>query len=171
MRKALRTASASLVAIVLLQLAFLPMAQAATVPGREVVKAEPGPFVVLWTAHDPSGLAVAMRMGRDRKTATAWGDGYGNFGLVHVKKSHVGVGADWLSDGAMMSEVRRVIEKPSGTFPHTYNSDYTYYIRCDDYGVPAFRWRVTTVVVVDTRVLGDHLPLGVKTAYQFREGL
>ena len=49
-------------------------------------RAQPVPFNVLWTAQGPSGLSIPLRFGRDRKTPTAWGDDYGNFGLVHIRK-------------------------------------------------------------------------------------
>ncbi len=107
-----------------------------------------------------------MRLGRDRKKPLLWGDGYGNFGLTHIQKGHIGPSADWSSERGMAGQVRRAVETPNGTFPDLYTPFFMHYVRCDEYVVLGIHVRVTVEVVVDTRVLPDGLPLGVKTGWQ-----
>ena len=154
-----------LTVVLLIEPGLAQVVSATPVRGETASRPHSTPFSVAWIAVDPRGQAVSMRLGRDRKTATAWGDGYDNFGLVHIRKGHVGVQRDWPSDAAMASQVRRTIENPSGIFPHAYNQSYTYYVRCDDVHFLGLHLPFTTIVVVDTRVLSDHLMVGVKTAY------
>jgi hypothetical protein len=135
-----------------------------------VVEAVPsvtgGPFTVLWTQKNSAGWAIPMRLGRDRSKPALWGDGYDNFGLVHIHKGHVGHGKDWASDVVMVAQVRRALEKPSGIFPDQYTPYFSHYVLCDEYGALGLRVRVTVEVVIDTRVLPDRLPVGIKTAWQ-----
>jgi hypothetical protein len=66
----------------------------------------------------------------------------------------------------MVAQVRRALEKPNGIFPDQYTPYFSHYVLCDEYGVLGLRVRVTVEVVVDTRVLPDRLPVGIKTAWQ-----
>jgi hypothetical protein len=147
-------------------MALVPSVGAAPLPSRRVAVAKPGPFTVLWTQNNPTGWAIPMRLGRDRSKPSLWGDGYDNFGLAHVRKGHVGDGKNWHSDALMVAQVRRAVEKPNGIFPDQYTPYFTHYVRCDEYAALGLRVRVTVEVVVDTRVLPDRLPLGIKTAWQ-----
>jgi len=139
-------------------------------PATPMVEAVPsviaGPFTVVWTQKNPAGPAIPMRLGRDRSKPALWGDGYDNFGLVHIHKGHVGHGKDWSSDLVMVAQVRRALEKPNGIFPDQYTPYFSHYVLCDEYGVLGLRVRVTVEVVVDTQVLPDRLPVGIKTAWQ-----
>lgn len=126
----------------------------------------PSPFGVLWIQNSPSGQAIPMRLGRDRRKPLLWGDGFGNFGFVHIQKGHIGPSADWPSERVMATQVRRAIETPSGIFPDMYTPSFMHYIKCDDYAVLSVHVRITVEVVVDSRVLPDGLPLGVKTGWQ-----
>jgi hypothetical protein len=49
-------------------------------------------FTVLWKVNDQRGNSIPMRLGRDRKRVTAWGDEWENFGYAHLSKGHLGVG-------------------------------------------------------------------------------
>jgi len=141
-----------------------PGAAAAASPAADLPIA--GPFKVLWIQTAPGGSAIPMRLGRDRKKPLLWGDGYGNFGLTHIQKGHIGPSADWSSERGMAGQVRRAVETPNGTFPDLYTPFFMHYVRCDEYVVLGIHVRVTVEVVVDTRVLPDGLPLGVKTGWQ-----
>jgi len=156
--------------ISLLMLGFLmvlvPSAGATRLPSAGAATAKPDPFTVLWAQNNPTGWAIPMRLGRDRSKPSLWGDGYDNFGFVHVHKGHVGYGKNWQSTAVMVAQVKRALEKPNGIFPDQYTPYFTHYVRCDEYGALGLRIRVTVEVVVDTRVLLDRLPLGIKTAWQ-----
>ena len=141
-------------------------AEADPLSSRAAPTVNGGPFTVLCTQNNSTGWAVPMRLGRDRNKPSLWGDGYDNFGLVHVRKGHVGQGKNWPSGALMVTQVRRALEKPNGIFPDQYTPYFTHYIRCDDYGALGLRVRVTVEVMVDTRVLRDRLPVGIKTAWQ-----
>jgi hypothetical protein len=145
---------------------LMPSAGATPLSSARPATAKPEPFTVLWTQNNPTGWAIPMRLGRDRSKPSLWGDGYDNFGLVHVHKGHVGHGKNWPSTALMVAQVKRALEKPSGIFPDQYTRYFTHYIRCDEYGAFGLRVRVTVEVVVDTRVLPDRLPVGIKTAWQ-----
>lgn len=126
----------------------------------------PDAFTVQWTQNNPSGWAIPMRLGRDRNKASLWEDGYGNFGLAHVRKGHVGAGRDWPTNAVMVAQVRSALEAPSGIFPDQYTPEFTHYIRCREWNAFGMRVRITVEVVVDTRPLLDRLPVGIKTAWQ-----
>jgi len=66
----------------------------------------------------------------------------------------------------MTAQVRRAIQQPNGIYPDPYKGSNKKYIRCDELRFLGHGVRVTVTVVVDSRVLGDGLPLGVKTAWQ-----
>ena len=140
-----------------------PSSSPATPMVEAVPSVSPAPFTVLWTQNNPTGWAIPMRLGRDRSKPALWGDGYDNFGLVHVHKGHVGHGKDWSSDVAMVAQVRRALEKPNGIFPDQYTPYFSHYVLCDEYGVLGLRVRVTVEVVVDTQVLPDR-DTGAKVA-------
>src|SRR5256885_1216291 len=105
-------------------------------PATPMVEAVPsviaGPFTVVWTQTNPAGRAIPMRLGRDRSKPALWGDGYDNFGLVHIHKGHVGHGKDWSSDLVMVAQVRRALEKPNGIFPDQYTPYFSHYVLCDE---------------------------------------
>ncbi len=128
-------------------------------------------FVVLWQQIDPRGMVIPMRVGRDRKTATAWGDGWENFGYAHLSKGHLGVGKDWLLPAVMIYWVRKALRSPSGIFPDPGDHHNEKYILCDEFRAFGHGIRITTTVVVDMRAYNDGLPLGVKTAFQNVEAI
>jgi hypothetical protein len=126
----------------------------------------PDPFSVLWAVADQRENTIPMRLGRDRKRATAWGDPWENFGYAHVSKDHLGVGRDWLSPGLMTFWIQKTLRSPNGIYPDLKDSHNDRYIRCEEYRIFGLGIRLTTTVVVDMRRYADGLPLGVKTAYQ-----
>ena len=107
-----------------------------------------------------------MRVGRDRKTASAWRDSWENFGYAHVSKGHLGVGKDWLWPGVMTYWVKKTLKDPNGIYPDLGDVHNDKYILCDEYQAFGHGIRIATTVVVDMRQYRDGLPLGVKTAYQ-----
>ncbi|HEU5003171.1 MAG TPA: hypothetical protein VFW71_10400 [Actinomycetota bacterium] len=140
------------------------------VPTRGTGAGTPDPFAVLWTVADPRGGVIAMRVGRDRNTAGAWGDGWENFGLAHVAKGHLGFGKEWADPAVMNYWLRRAITMPSGIYPDLNDTHNDLYILCVELRILGTRIRITTTVVVDMRPYKDFKPLGVKTAFQKVEG-
>ena len=126
----------------------------------------PSAFDVLWTVTDPNGKTVPLRVGRHRKTASAWGDDWENFGYVHLAQGHLGVGKDWLVPKVMTYWVQKTLSKPGGIYPDLNDKHNDKYILCDEYQVFGHGLRITTTVVVDMRLYPDGLLLGVKTAFQ-----
>jgi hypothetical protein len=110
-----------------------------------------------------------MRLGRDRKRATAWGDEWENFGYAHLSKGHLGAGKDWLYPTVMTYWVQKTLRNPNGIYPDLNDLHNDQYIRCDEYQIFGHGIRFTTTVVVDMRRFRDGLPLGVKTAFQSLE--
>jgi hypothetical protein len=98
-------------------MALVPSAWATPLPSAGAATAKPDPFTVLWTQNNPTGWAIPMRLGRDRSKPSLWGDGYDNFGLVHVHKGHVGHGKNWQSTALMVAQVKRALESPTASFP------------------------------------------------------
>ena len=100
-----------------------------------------------------------MRLGRDRKRATAWGDEWENFGYAHLSKGHLGVGKGWIYPSVTTYWVQETLRNPNGIYPDLNDLHNDQYIRCEEY----------CVFGLDSgslRRCRDGLLLGVKTAFQ-----